>query len=61
MENDAGVVLAEADADYYIMNEERSRAMGFTECAAETGAEVSRGFSDIAAGRKRSLKPKNDS
>ena len=34
LENAAGVVLAEADADYYIMDEERSRAMGFTECSA---------------------------
>ena len=30
IENAAGVILAEADADYYIMDEERSRAMGFT-------------------------------
>lgn len=37
LENAAGLVCAEADADYYIMDEERSRAMGFTECVAEAG------------------------
>ena len=30
LENAAGVVCAEANADYYIMDEERSREMGFT-------------------------------
>ena len=30
VENSAGVVCVEADADYYIMDEVRSRAMGFT-------------------------------
>lgn len=29
-----GTVCAEADADYYVMDEERSRAMGFTSCEA---------------------------
>lgn len=31
LENAAGVVCAEADADYYVMDQVRSRAMGFTE------------------------------
>ncbi|MBR4653893.1 MAG: PaaI family thioesterase [Kiritimatiellae bacterium] len=30
IENADGVILSEAEADYYIMDEERSRAMGFT-------------------------------
>ena len=30
VENSAGIVCAEADADYYIMDEERSKAMGVT-------------------------------
>lgn len=34
LENADGVVCAEADADYYVMDEERSKAMGFTSCAA---------------------------
>lgn len=31
LENAAGVVCVEADADYYIMDEVRSRAMGFND------------------------------
>ena len=32
LESSGGIVCAEADADYYVMDEERSRAMGFTSC-----------------------------
>ena len=31
----SGAVCAEADADYYVMDDARSRAMGFTACAPE--------------------------
>ena len=34
LENAAGEVCAEADAEYYVMDEARSRAMGFTSCFA---------------------------
>ena len=34
VENADGVVCAEADAEYYVMDEARSRAMGFTSCEA---------------------------
>jgi len=35
LENASGVVCVEADADYYVMDEERSRAMGFTTCETQ--------------------------
>jgi len=38
LENADGIVCAEAEADYYVMDEERSKAMGFTAC--EAGGEA---------------------
>ena len=35
VENADGVVCAEADAEYYVMDESRSRAMGFISCTAD--------------------------
>ena len=31
-----GVICAEADADYYVMDEKRSKEMGFTSCEASS-------------------------
>lgn len=35
LEDVGGLVCAEADAEYYVMDEARSRAMGFTACVPE--------------------------
>ena len=35
LEDADGVVCAEADADYYVMDEQRSKAMGFTSCGPD--------------------------
>jgi acyl-coenzyme A thioesterase PaaI-like protein len=35
LEDGSGTICAEADAEYYVMDEERSRAMGFTACVPE--------------------------
>jgi len=35
LENASGVVCVEADADYYVMDEGRSRDMGFTSCETQ--------------------------
>ncbi|MBR6022608.1 MAG: PaaI family thioesterase [Kiritimatiellae bacterium] len=39
LENASGMVCATADADYYVMDEERSKAMGFTECVPEAAQD----------------------
>lgn len=37
LEDASGTVCAEAEADYYVMDEARSKAMGFTACVPEEG------------------------